>query len=116
MSATITETSSGHWAISITDNTNGQSATLNVTYTSSHSSAEWIEEDPSYSNNHLIPFDNFHSASFSNGSTVLNGSHVNIAGSSGVPIFLVSRSNVILASPSNLGSDGASFTVTRTGL
>lgn len=116
MSATIAETSAGHWTITITNHTNGQTGSLNVTYSSTHSSAEWIEEDPSFSNNRLIPFDNFHSASFSGSSAILNGVSRSIAGANGVPIFLVNRAGTILASPSNHGSDGSSFTVTRTGL
>jgi hypothetical protein len=112
MSASITEVSSGQWTIIITDKTNGQSATLNVAYASSLSSAEWIEEDPSFSSRRQIPFDNFHQASFTAASTVENGATVNIAASSGQPVTMVSSSTgQPVAVPSVIGSDGASFTV-----
>src|SRR5581483_11881915 len=48
MSASLIETASNEWTITITDTTNGQSFVKNVGYISSNSSAEWIEEDPSY--------------------------------------------------------------------
>lgn len=112
MSATITEVSSGRWTISITDNTNNQSFTTIVDYTSTHSSAEWIEEDPSSSFRRLIPFDNFHTVTFTGGTTTLGGSNVSISGSNALPVTMENRSGQTIASPSALsGSSG--FTVTR---
>jgi hypothetical protein len=111
MTASITQISSGQWTITITDKTNGQSSTLNVPYSSSLSSAEWIEEDPSFASGRLIPFDNFHSSSFTAGSTVMNGNSVSIAASTAQPVTMVTRSGQIKAAPSALGVDGASFTV-----
>jgi len=113
LTASLTEISSGQWSISITDQTNGQSYTATVAYASSNSSAEWVEEDPSYSSNRQIPFDNFQTASFSAGSTTMNGSSTTIAGSNAQSIFMVNHSGQTIAAPSALTSNGAGFTVTR---
>jgi hypothetical protein len=112
LTASITEVSSGQWTISITDNTNGESDTMAVSYASSLSSAEWIEEDPSFSFRRQIPFDNFHGAAFTNASTVANGSTVNLTASTAQPVTMVNNSGQTIALPSAIGSDGASFTVT----
>jgi len=111
MVASITELTVGQWTITITDRTNGQSATLTVAYASSLSSAEWIEEDPSFSSRRQIPFDNFHLAQFSAGSTVANGAAVTIAASTAQPVTMVNLAGQPIAVPSAIGADGASFTV-----
>jgi hypothetical protein len=113
MSASLVQVSSGEWTVSITDNTNNESYTTTVAYASSLSSAEWIEEDPSYSANRQIPFDNFGTASFSAGATTENGTNVTIAGGLAQPITMVNRSDQAIATPSALGGDGASFSVTQ---
>lgn len=112
LSASLSEVSASQWTITITDLTNGQSYTNTVTYSSSNSSAEWIEEDPSTSRNRLIPFDDFGEASFTSGLTTLSGSSVNVADSSALPITMVNNQDQPIATPSAIGSDGASFTVT----
>ncbi len=111
LAASISQVSSGQWSISITDRTNGQSATFTVSYASSLSSAEWIEEDPSYSSRRQIPFDNFHQAVFTAGLTVENGRPVNLAASSAQPVTMVNSSGQPVAIPSAIGGDGASFSV-----
>jgi hypothetical protein len=112
MTASLSEESSGQWTISITDKTDGESDTITVSYASLLSSAEWIEEDPSFSFRSQIPFDNFHEAFFTGGSTVSNGSAVNIAASTAQPVTMVNNTGQTVAAPSAIGSDGASFTVT----
>jgi hypothetical protein len=112
MTASLSEVSSGQWVISITDKTDGQSYTTTVSYSSSLSSAEWIEEDPSYSFRRQIPFDNFHEASFTGGSTTLSsGSTLNIATSTAQPVTMDNSIGQTVAVPSTIGGDGASFTV-----
>lgn len=113
MSAALTQISAGQWTISITDVTNSESYTSTVSYASSNSSAEWIEEDPSYSSRRQIPFDNFGTASFTRGSTVTSSTTVDIAGSNAQPITMVNQADQAIATPSALGSDGASFSVTQ---
>lgn len=112
ITASISEVSNGQWTITITDKTNGETDTLNVAYASSLSSAEWIEEDPSFSSRRQIPFDNFNGAAFTDGSTVANGSTVTIAASTAQPVTMVNKTGQTVAVPSVIGSNGASFTVT----
>jgi hypothetical protein len=111
MSASIAETASGQWVLNIVDNTNKESNTTSLAYVSSLSSAEWIEEDPSYSFRRQIPFDNFHGISFTDGSTMENNTTLSIAGSSAQPVTMVNNADQTIAAPSAIGSDGASFSV-----
>lgn len=111
MSASVVEIGSGLWTISITDNTTGKSWSATVSYASSLSSAEWIEEDPSYANGQLIPFANFGGAVFTAGRTTMNGSSLTIAGSTSQPVTMVNSGGQPIAVPSAIGGDGASFSV-----
>jgi hypothetical protein len=114
MSASITETSTNQWAFSITDESNSESYTSNVPYTSSHSSAEWIEEDPSFASGRQIPFDNFGTASFTNASALQNGSNLNLLSMNAQPITMLSgRNGTPVATPSSINPDGTSFSVTH---
>jgi hypothetical protein len=110
ISASIVEISAGSWTIHITDNTDAQSYSTTVSYSSSLSSAEWIEEDPSFGNGSQIPFDNFNNATFTLGTTILNGSSVNIQNSNALPVTMVNNSDQPIAVPSAL-SGGASFSI-----
>ncbi len=103
------------WQVSFTNNTSGQTYQVTEHYQSSMSSAEWIEEAPSAARGRQLPLDNFGSVSFSQGSTVKNGQQMTIADAGAQPITMVARGNGTrqVARPSNLGSDGASFTVTQ---
>jgi Peptidase A4 family len=112
ITATVTQTSPGEWAISLVDNTTGQSFNTSLQYSASLSSAEWIEEMPSNENT-LIPLDNFGTISFTGGSAVQNGTSVTIAQSGAVPLTMVNQAGQVLSSPSALSSDGESFIVTR---
>ncbi|HVO28568.1 MAG TPA: G1 family glutamic endopeptidase [Candidatus Paceibacterota bacterium] len=118
MSASLTETSAGtattpaQWQVTIRDNTTGQSYQASLAYSSSLSSAEWIEEMPSDGAG-FVPLDNFGSVPFLNGMATKNGTPLTISGAGGQALTMVNRSGNTLASPSTLGSDGASFTVTR---
>lgn len=101
----------GQWTITISDLTNAQSYTTIVAYISAFSSAEWIEEDPFYSNGTQIPFDNFGSVPFTRGSTTYNGASANILSAGSLKITMVDKSGTPIAVPSSIGSDGASFSV-----
>jgi hypothetical protein len=115
MSASISELSSGEWSVSIRDNTTGQSYETSIAYNSSLSSAEWIEEMPSDGTG-LVPLDNFGTVYFSNGMTTENGNAETISESGAQPLSMVTQTGQVLASPSSLGADGESFTVTRSNL
>jgi hypothetical protein len=101
------------WQVSFKNNTTGQTYQVTETYTSSMSSAEWVQEAPSAARGRQIPLDNFGSIDFSQGSTVKDGQTVSIAGAGATAITMVGRGGQTLATPSTLSSDGASFTVTR---
>lgn len=113
VTASLNETTSGHWQVSIADTTTGQSYTTTLAYTSSHSSAEWIEEDPSTIFSHLIPFDNFGTVSFTGAAATTGGSSVTLTSGDVQPITMVTTGSKPVATPSALGGDGESFTVTR---
>jgi hypothetical protein len=104
---------SGSWQISISNNTTGQSYQTSASYTSTESSAEWIEEAPTGAAG-VLPLDNFQSVDFSIAATTVNGQNLNPAQASAQPLTMLDDSNQPLAEPSSLGSDGAAFTVTRT--
>jgi hypothetical protein len=116
ISASLTKLSGSQWNITITDNTSGQSFTTTVTYASSLSSAEWIEEDPSYSSGQQVPFDNFGIASFSNGLATNAGVSNNLAGNQSLPITMVNVAGQPIATPSAISSSGGGFSVIRNGV
>lgn len=103
----------GVWTITITDVTTNQSFTTTVSYTSSLSSAEWIEEDPSYSGGQLMPLDNFGTVPFSVSYATIGGVSTSLAGAKAEPITLVDGSGHVIAAPSTITSDGLGFSVTH---
>ncbi|MDB5166675.1 MAG: hypothetical protein JWM37_747 [Candidatus Saccharibacteria bacterium] len=109
MAASISELPSHKWNITITNTTSGQTYATVVDYASSYSSAEWIEEDPSYLDGSLVPFNDFDHVKFTNGSTTRNGVVSTIAGSNADPITLVDSSNRPLVTPTVLLGSGTGF-------
>jgi hypothetical protein len=112
ITATITEQSTGQWLISINDNTTNQNYQTTVAYSSSTSSAEWIEEAPSNGVS-VLPLDNFGTIQFNNGSTIQNSTRASILASSAHAVTMVNNAGQALSTPSALGNDGASFSITR---
>lgn len=112
ITVTISQQSSGQWQISLNDNTTNQIYQTTVSYNSSQSSAEWIEEAPSNGSS-VLPLDNFGTLQFSAGSTTQNGSQVSISGSGAHEVTMVNNGGQALATPSSVNADGASFTITR---
>ena len=113
INASITETSTNEWTITISDATKSQTFTMNISYTSANSSAEWIEEDPEDTSGNLLPFDNYGTVNFSQALTTANGTSLDLTQAGGQSIAMVNSSNQVISSPSAIGSDGASFTMTR---
>jgi hypothetical protein len=115
VTVSINETApaSGIWQIAFKNNTSGQTYQTSVNYTSSQSSAEWIEEAPSGPNG-VVPLDNFGSVPFSGATATQNGQTVDLAQAGAQPITMLNGNNQSLAVPSAIGSDGASFSVART--
>ncbi len=114
ISVSITQQSNGTWQILIHDATSNQSYQRTVTYQSSRSSAEWIEESPVAGRRLLLPLDNFGTVTFTNATTVENGKQLTISQAGGQPITLEASPGVALAQPSALAGNGSSFSVTRT--
>ena len=117
LTVNIAEQSTDQWLIHFSNNTTGQTYDTTQTYTSSHSSAEWVEEAPSAGGRgggSVLPLDNFGTIQFSSGSAVKNGQTVDIADAGGKAITMIGNNDQALAVPSSLGSDGASFSVART--
>ena len=110
----ITQQSSGVWLIVIRDSANEQSWQNTISYKSSRSSAEWIEEAPAEDQHTIVPLDRFGAITFTAGSTVENGQTCTVAQAGGQPITMANSLGQALAQPSALGADSASFTVTRT--
>ncbi|MBV9357684.1 MAG: hypothetical protein JO023_19405 [Chloroflexi bacterium] len=114
ISATVTQQTPTMWQISLTDNTTGQSKQVSGPYQSSGSSAEWIEEAPSAARGGVLPLDTFGSVMFSAASALAGGKQMNLAQLGARPITLADAARQPLVTTSPVGSDGASFTVTRT--
>ena len=115
VTVSITESApgSGAWQIAFNNNTTGKSYQTTANYTSTESSAEWVEEAP-VGNGGLLPLDNFSSVTFSQAAATQDGQTVNLAQSGAKPITMLNRSGQALAVPSAVSSDGSSFSVTRT--
>jgi hypothetical protein len=103
----------GVWQISMKNNTSGRSYQASVTYASSYSSAEWIEEAPTGSSG-ILPLDQFNSVSFSAASATQNGQTVDLTQASAQAITMLNGNGQPLAVPSGIGGDGSSFNVART--
>jgi peptidase A4-like protein len=114
VSVSIAQQADETWQIRIRNTTTGQSYEKTVTYQSSRSSAEWIEESPAVGRRALLPLDNFGTVRFTGATTVEAGQQRTIAQASGRAITMSNRAGQPLAQPSALGSDGASFSVSRT--
>jgi hypothetical protein len=103
----------GIWQISINNNTSGQTYQTTVNYTSSESSAEWIQEAPAGSSG-VLPLDFFNSVSFSAASATQDGQTIDLSQAGAQPITMLNANAQPLAVPSAIASDGSSFSVART--
>ncbi len=113
MNVSIAQQSDGTFAVVIKDATSGQTWQKNVTYRSTLSSAEWIEEAPSAGRATLLPLDNFGTVTFSAASTVENGQTRTIAQAKAQPITMGNGAGQALAQPSVIDANGTGFTVSR---
>lgn len=115
LTVSIAEQTTNNWLIQFTNNTTGQTYETTRQYTSTHSSAEWVEEAPSGGRGGgVLPLDNFGTVEFSGGSAVKDGVSLSIAGAGARAITMIGSNDQALAVPSALGDDGASFSVART--
>jgi hypothetical protein len=99
------------WQVTIVD---GQQVfQQQIQYPSSHSSAEWIVEDPSASRG-LLPLAMVTGANFANMMAIANGQPTVPLQLSPQMTVLVGPNGLVEASPSGLGPDGKSFSVAAT--
>jgi hypothetical protein len=101
------------WLVSFANLTSGETLQRSLVYTSSLSSAEWIEEAP-FANKRILPISHFGSLTFTTASAVRNGQSLTIADLDARAISLTNSSGHLLAVPSPLSPDGAGFTVSQT--
>jgi hypothetical protein len=111
ISASITQTATSQWTISLVNVTTGKSFSQSVTYTSSLSSAEWIQEDPSYPDGSLVLLDNFGTVSFTNAIATMNGTTSSAAASNASQIILIGQGGASGHGGTPSTVNGSSFTV-----
>jgi hypothetical protein len=115
-SITPSADSSSTWNLTFTINGQSQTQTIApITLTTSYAqgigtSAEWISEDPSNQNDQLYPLANMGTVSYQ--SATVNGQPLNSTGNQVQPVALVSSNGNVLIAPSELGTDGESFSTT----
>src|SRR5438270_8857128 len=115
VTVSITEQGAGTgvWQIAFKNNTSGQTYQTTVQYTSSQSSAEWIEEAPA-GRGGILPLDSFGTIPVSGATAVANGQTVDLAQAGAQTITMLNTAGQPLAVPSAIGSNGSSFSVART--
>ncbi len=113
MSVSVQKTKDTSWNIQVKNTTTGKSASVSLPYSSSFSSAEWIEEAPT-GIHHVIPLDNFGKVYITNANAIHNGRNVTLQEAHARPIAMNGPSGTILAEASVINTDGAGFTVSRT--
>ena len=113
VTVSLTQRSGRDWAIAMKNNTTGETYNVTVQYSSSVSSAEWVQEAPSAGRG-VIPLDDFGALQFTGGSAVRDGASMSLAALGARAITMINSRGEVIAQPSTLASDGSSFTVTRT--
>jgi hypothetical protein len=112
VTVSVDQQAGDNWLFSFTNVTSGQALQRTVQYSSTLSSAEWIEEAP-FARQRVLPISLFGSLTFSNASAVKDGQSLTIADLAARSISLIDDAGRSVAVPSPLGFDGASFTVSR---
>jgi len=113
VTVTITQKAAVDWTIQMRNNTTGQAYNTSVKYTSTNSSAEWVQEAPSAGRG-MIPLDDFGTLRFSGASAVRDGQSLALKALNPQAITMINGARQPLAQPSVIGADGSSFSVTRT--
>ena len=113
VTVTLTQKSGNTWAITIKNDTTNENYSVTVQYSSSNSSAEWVQEAPSAGRG-VVPLDQFGTLRFTAGSAVEDGKSQTLAELGARAITMINGRGQAIAQPSVLGHDGSSFTVTRT--
>jgi hypothetical protein len=100
------------WLIAFTNLTSGQTLQRSLQYSSTVSSAEWIDEAP-FARRSVLPISQFGSLKFTSASAVKDGQSLTPADLEASPISLIDTTGRVLAVPSPLSPDGSSFTISR---
>jgi len=113
VTVTITQQSGNDWLIAMKNNSTGGTYNVTVQYSSSNSSAEWVQEAPSVGRG-LISLDQFGTLQFNAASAVRDGKAMSLAALGAKAFTMINGQGQAIAQPSTIGSDGSSFTVART--
>jgi hypothetical protein len=113
VTVTITQQSGNDWLIALKNNTTNGTYSVTVQYSSSNSSAEWVQEAPSIGRG-LISLDQFGTVQFSGASAVRDGKTMSAAALGAKAITMINGQGQAIAQPSTIASDGSSFTIART--
>ena len=113
VTVTIAQQSGNDWLIAMTNNTTNGTYSVTVQYSSSRSSAEWVQEAPSIGRG-LVTLDQFGTVPFSGASAVRDGKTMSLSALGAKAITMINGQGQAIAQPSTIGSDGSSFTIART--
>ena len=113
VTVSITQQSGNDWLIAMKNNTTGGTYNVTVQYSSSNSSAEWVQEAPSVGRG-LVSLDQFGVVSFSGASAVRDGKAMSLSALAAKAITMINGQGQAIAQPSTVSSDGSSFTIART--
>src|SRR5437879_6558731 len=113
VTVTITQQSGNDWLIAMKNNTTNGSYSVTVQYSSSNSSAEWVQEAPSVGRG-VISLDQFGTVKFSGASAVRDGKTMSLSALGAKAITMINGQGQAIAQPSTIASDGSSFTIART--
>lgn len=117
VSVTLSETAPNVWHLLFVNNTTRQLYQTDISYVSSKSSADWIQEMPlgQFGNTaSYVPLDMFDTVQFRNAYTTTTNGIQPLSASGAQPMTMLTASHVALATPSDIGPDGMSFSVART--
>lgn len=95
ISASIIQTSENQWTLAMTNVTTGRTFSKSVNYTSSLSSAEWIQEDPGYTDGSLVLLDNFGTVQFANATTTVNNAIISAGEIGASPIIMIGQGGAV---------------------
>lgn len=113
VTVTITQQRGSDWLIAMRNNTTGGTYNVTVQYSSSNSSAEWVQEAPSIGRG-LVSLDQFGTVQFTKASAVRNDKAMSLSALGAKAITMINGQGQAIAQPSTIAGDGSSFTIART--
>jgi len=113
VTVTIAQQTGNDWLITMKNNTTKGTYSVTVQYSSSNSSAEWVQEAPSVGRG-LVSLDQFGTVQFSGASAVRDGKTMSLSALGAKAITMINGLGQAIAQPSTIATDGSSFTVART--